>query len=209
MGIPLGYSSPASSGAVISQPPPTEPLSFTWAELLAERARDLKLGLIPPHSSQIIWLSESMAKESVVRPPPLVVQRFGDIRRLVEQTLDPMVSAYFKNIGQTRTLIQLLQERSAIQQIASEEMKEKFKHYNLELEEVLIGTPASNADDKQIEVILTQLRQRQVAEEQVETYIRNMEKTKLLRRNHRSLSELCRLATPRVWRPTRRRPPPH
>ena len=51
------------------------------------------------------------------RKAPLVIQRFGDIKRLVEQTLDPMVSAYFKNIGQTRTLIQLIQERSAIQQI--------------------------------------------------------------------------------------------
>ncbi|HNE03560.1 MAG TPA: hypothetical protein PLT08_03515, partial [Anaerolineales bacterium] len=43
-------------------------------------------------------------------------------------------------------------------------------HYNLELEEVLIGTPSSPAGDKQIETILTQLRQRQIAEEQVETY---------------------------------------
>ncbi|MBI2331030.1 MAG: flotillin family protein [Chloroflexi bacterium] len=101
---------------------------------------------------------------------PLVIQRFGDIKRLVEQTLDPMVAAYFKNVAQTRTLIQLLQERSAIQQQSSTEMKEKFAHYNLELEEVLIGTPASQAGDKQIETILTQLRQRQVAEEQVETY---------------------------------------
>ncbi len=103
---------------------------------------------------------------------PLVIQRFGDIKRLVEQTLDPMVAAYFKNVGQTRTLIQLLQERSAIQQIASQEMKEKFAHYNLELEEVLIGTPSSPAEDQQIEKILTQLRSRQIAEEQVETYAR-------------------------------------
>jgi hypothetical protein len=66
----------------------------------------------------------------------------------------------------------LLQERSAIQQIASQEMREKFAHYNLELEEVLIGTPASAVDDHQIETILTQLRSRQVAEEQVETYAR-------------------------------------
>ncbi|OGO74999.1 MAG: band 7 protein, partial [Chloroflexi bacterium RIFOXYD12_FULL_57_15] len=101
---------------------------------------------------------------------PLVIQRFGDIKKLVEQTLDPMVSAYFKNVGQTRTLIQLLQDRSAIQQQASVEMKEKFAHYNLELEEVLIGTPSSAADDVQIETILTQLRSRQVAVEQVETY---------------------------------------
>ncbi|MEW6241366.1 MAG: SPFH domain-containing protein [Chloroflexota bacterium] len=101
---------------------------------------------------------------------PLVIQRFGDIKKLVEQTLDPMVAAYFKNVGQTRTLIQLLQDRSAIQQQASVEMKEKFKHYNLELEEVLIGTPSSPAEDQQIESILTQLRSRQIAVEQVETY---------------------------------------
>ncbi len=103
---------------------------------------------------------------------PLVIQRFGDIKRLVEQTLDPMVSAYFKNVGQTRTLIQLLQERSQIQQIASQEMREKFAHYNLELEEVLIGTPTSSPGDTQIETILTQLRSRQVAAEQVETFDR-------------------------------------
>ena len=103
---------------------------------------------------------------------PLVIQRFGDVKRLVEQTLDPMVSAYFKNIGQTRTLIQLLQERSDIQNISSHEMKDKFAHYNLELEEVLIGTPTSPEDDKQIEMILNQLRSRQIAVEQVETYAR-------------------------------------
>jgi uncharacterized membrane protein YqiK len=106
------------------------------------------------------------------RKAPLVIQRFGDIKRLVEQTLDPMVSAYFKNIAQTRTLIQLIQDRSAIQQLSGEQMKEKFGHYNLELQEVLIGTPTSGASGSQIETILTQLRSRQIAEEQVETYTR-------------------------------------
>lgn len=103
---------------------------------------------------------------------PLVIQRFGDVKRLVEQTLDPMVSAFFKNVGQTRTLIQLLQDRAMIQKVSCDEMKEKFSHYNLELEEVLIGTPASSAGDQRIENILTQLRTRQIAEEQIETYSR-------------------------------------
>src|SRR5690349_15339199 len=105
---------------------------------------------------------------------PLVIQRFGDIKKLVEQTLDPMVSAYFKNIGQTRTLIELLQDRSEIQSLSSQEMKAKFGAYNLELQEVLIGTPRPSAsgDDSQIEKILTQLRQRQIADEQVGTYER-------------------------------------
>jgi uncharacterized membrane protein YqiK len=106
------------------------------------------------------------------RKAPLVIQRFGDIKKLVEQTLDPMVSAYFKNIGQTRTLIQLIQDRSAIQLQSSQEMKEKFAIYNLELQEVLIGTPTSGAQGGQIEQILIQLRSRQIANEQVETYER-------------------------------------
>jgi uncharacterized membrane protein YqiK len=106
------------------------------------------------------------------RKAPLVIQRFGDVKRLVEQTLDPMVAAYFKNVGQTRTLIQLIHDRSAIQEQATLEMRERFRHYNLELEEVLIGTPTSTGDDQAIEQVLTQLRARQIAEEQVETYAR-------------------------------------
>ena len=106
------------------------------------------------------------------RKAPLVIQRFGDVKKLVEQTLDPMVSAYFKNVGQTRTLIQLLQDRAEIQDISGVQMKEKFEIYNLELQEVLIGTPTSGEGGGQIEQILVQLRSRQIAEEQVETYNR-------------------------------------
>ncbi len=106
------------------------------------------------------------------RKAPLVVQRFGDIKKLVEQTLDPMVSAYFKNVAQKRTLIELLQERSEIQENSGSEMRAKFQAYNLELQEVLIGTPRAAQGNNQIEQILTQLRQRQLADEQVGTYER-------------------------------------
>jgi uncharacterized membrane protein YqiK len=101
---------------------------------------------------------------------PYVIQRFGDIKQLVEQTLDPMVSAYFKNIGQSKTLIELLQERSEIQVLASTQMKDRFNKYNIDLEEVLIGTPSASVKDNKIEIILSQLRDRQVAREQIETY---------------------------------------
>ena len=108
------------------------------------------------------------------RKAPLVVQRFGDIKRLVEQTLDPMVSAYFKNVAQKRTLIELLQERSDIQESSAVEMRGKFSAYNLELQEVLIGTPRAAPGNNQIEQILQQLRQRQLADEQVGTYERQV-----------------------------------
>jgi uncharacterized membrane protein YqiK len=101
---------------------------------------------------------------------PWVIQRFGDIGMLVNQSLDPLVSAYFKDVAQTKTLIELIQERSAIRERAVLEMKEKFDKYNLQLEEVLIGTPKTTVTDTQIENILMQLRERQIAEEKKVTY---------------------------------------
>ena len=101
---------------------------------------------------------------------PWVIQRFGDINMLVNQSLDPLVSAYFKDVAQTKTLIELIQERSAIRERAVTEMRNKFQKYNLQLEEVLIGTPRSSHADVQIENILTQLRERQIAEEKKITY---------------------------------------
>jgi uncharacterized membrane protein YqiK len=101
---------------------------------------------------------------------PHVIQRFGSVRNLIEQSLDPLVSSYFKNQGQQRTLIELIQERSDIQAVATRDMKTRFVDYDLGLQEVLIGTPHSRTGDTQIETILNQLRERQVAVEQSETY---------------------------------------
>lgn len=106
---------------------------------------------------------------------PWVIQRFGDISMLVNQSLDPLVSAYFKDVAQTKTLIELIQERSEIRERAVKEMLEKFQRYNLQLEEVLIGTPKTNAGDIMIENILTQLRERQIAEEKKVTYQKQQE----------------------------------
>jgi uncharacterized membrane protein YqiK len=106
---------------------------------------------------------------------PWVIQRFGDINMLVNQSLDPLVSAYFKDVAQTKTLIELIQERSAIRERAVDEMRDKFEKYNLQLEEVLIGTPKSPVEDVQIENILTQLRERQIAEEKKVTYQKQQE----------------------------------
>ncbi|MGF6307902.1 putative membrane protein YqiK [Bradyrhizobium sp. i1.8.4] len=101
---------------------------------------------------------------------PMIIQRFGDVKKLVEQTLDPMVSAFFKNIAQKMTLIELLQNRAAIQEESAAVMKAKFEGYSLDLQEVLIGTPRAAAGDHTIENILIQLRSRQIAREQIETY---------------------------------------
>jgi uncharacterized membrane protein YqiK len=104
------------------------------------------------------------------RKAPMVVQRFGNVKQLVEQTLDPMVSSYFKNVSQTRTFIELIQSRSELQANASVDMRERFLAYSLEFQEVLIGTPKPQNGDNKIENIMAQLRDRQIAREQVETF---------------------------------------
>jgi uncharacterized membrane protein YqiK len=104
------------------------------------------------------------------RKAPMVVQRFGNVKQLVEQTLDPMVSSYFKNVSQTHTFIELIQSRSELQANASVDMRERFLAYSLEFQEVLIGTPKPQAGDQKIENIMNQLRDRQIAREQVETF---------------------------------------
>lgn len=104
------------------------------------------------------------------RKAPMVVQRFGNVAQLVEQTLDPMVSSYFKNVSQTKTFIELIQSRSELQHNASEDMKLRFQAYSLEFQEVLIGTPKPQQGDNKIENIMAQLRDRQIAREQVETF---------------------------------------
>ena len=69
-------------------------------------------------------------------------------------------------------------------------MKERFARYNLELEEVLIGTPRSLEGDTRIETILVQLRDRQIAFEKLETF----EKQKIAADKERELKEAMAVA---------------
>ncbi|HEY3231726.1 MAG TPA: SPFH domain-containing protein, partial [Roseiflexaceae bacterium] len=171
--LPGKYAFNTYAGKVLMVPTTNIILKWTRGEVGAHRLDEnlSEISLITKDAFEPS-LPLSVVVHIDYRQAPLVIQRFGDVKRLVEQTLDPMVAAYFKNVGQVRTLIQLIQERSNIQSLAGEQMREKFARYNLELEEVLIGTPASSAGDQKIEQILTQLRARQIAEEQIETYNR-------------------------------------
>lgn len=171
--LPGKYAFNTYAGKIVSVPTTNFILKWEETEVSSHKydANLCEVGLITKDAFEP-WLPLSVVVHIDYRKAPLVVQRFGDIQRLVTQTLDPMVSAYFKNVAQMRTLIELIQQRAQIQDEASVGMKLKFALYNLELEEVLIGTPTPDEKDKQIDVILTQLRARQVAEEQIGTYER-------------------------------------
>jgi uncharacterized membrane protein YqiK len=110
---------------------------------------------------------------------PSVVQRFGDVKRLITQTLDPILTAYFRDVAQTSHMLDLLTKREEIQRRATEELGERFKRYDINVVAVLIGRPesreiaAGHADP--IETLFDQLRMRRLADEQRATYAKQEE----------------------------------
>jgi uncharacterized membrane protein YqiK len=110
---------------------------------------------------------------------PSVVQRFGDVKRLITQTLDPILTAYFRDVAQTSHMLDLLTKREEIQRRATEELGQRFKRYDINVVAVLIGRPesreiaAGHADP--IETLFDQLRMRRLADEQRATYAKQEE----------------------------------
>ena len=111
---------------------------------------------------------------------PRVVQRFGDVKRLISQTLDPILTAYFRDVAQSSSMLDLLTHREEIQKRATEELGRRFKDYDINCVAVLIGRPESQGatgPDKldPIERLFDQLRQRRLAEEQKQTFAKQQE----------------------------------
>jgi len=109
---------------------------------------------------------------------PSVVQRFGDVKRLISQTLDPILTAYFRDVAQSSSMLDLLTHREEIQKRATEELGRRFKDYDINCVAVLIGRPESQVAAGQvdpIERLFDQLRQRRLAEEQKATFAKQEE----------------------------------
>jgi len=106
---------------------------------------------------------------------PSVIQRFGDVKQLITQTLDPMLSAYFRDVAHKNSMLELISRRDEIQDKARVELRARFEQFDIQCVDVLIGRPESRAGDTKIEGLLDQLRQRQFAIEQVETIQKQQE----------------------------------
>jgi uncharacterized membrane protein YqiK len=62
---------------------------------------------------------------------PSVVQRFGDVKRLITQTLYPILTAYFRDVAQSSHMLDLLTKREEIQKQATEQLGQRFKSYDI------------------------------------------------------------------------------
>lgn len=120
---------------------------------------------------------------------PKVIQRFGDVKKLITQTLDPLLSAYFRDIAHKKTMLELLHERDAIQTEAREELRRKFRDFDIECVDVLIGKPDTEEQGGKIEGLLEQLRLRQLSIEQLETYERQQAAAEKLRALHEAQAQ--------------------
>ena len=115
---------------------------------------------------------------------PSVIQRFGDVKRLINQTLDPILTAYFRDVAQNSSMLDLLTKREEIQKQATIALGTRFKDYDINCVAVLIGRPESKMKDGKedpIERLFDQLRQRRLADEQKATYVKQQEAADNLR----------------------------
>jgi regulator of protease activity HflC (stomatin/prohibitin superfamily) len=89
---------------------------------------------------------------------------------LITQTLDPMLSAYFRDIAHKKNMLELLHDRDLIQQESRRELRARFQEFDIELVDVLIGKPDTTEKNSKIETLLEQLRLRQLSREQIATF---------------------------------------
>ena len=126
---------------------------------------------------------------------PRVIQRFGDVNRLISQTLDPILTAYFRDVAQSSHMLDLLTRREEIQRHATEELGRRFEGYDINCVAVLIGRPesASRKDGEDpIDSLFDQLRQRRLAEEQKETFGKQQEAAARLKELNQAQAEAAR-----------------
>jgi uncharacterized membrane protein YqiK len=126
---------------------------------------------------------------------PRVVQRFGDVNRLISQTLDPILTAYFRDVAQSSNMLDLLTQREEIQRLATEELGRRFEGYDINCVAVLIGRPESvhrKDGEDPIDSLFDQLRQRRLAEEQKETFAKQQEAANRLKELNQAQAEAAR-----------------
>lgn len=106
--------------------------------------------------SQIIHIPHNEA--------PKVIARFGNMKNLVSQVLEPTIANYFRNSAQKSGVIEFLTNRSQRQEDARTQISKVLSDYNVEGVDTLIG------DIVPPEALMKTLTDRKLAEEERVTY---------------------------------------
>jgi len=106
--------------------------------------------------SQIIHIPRNTA--------PKVIARFGNMKNLVSQVLEPTIANYFRNSAQKSGVIEFLTNRSQRQEDAREQISKVLAAYDVEGVDTLIG------DIVPPEALMKTLTDRKIAEQEKMTY---------------------------------------
>jgi uncharacterized membrane protein YqiK len=146
---------------------PTYNIVLNWADARTESHNlDDKLSTITVRSkdgfkfnldvSQIINISYTNA--------PMVIARFGSVKNLVSQVLEPTIGNYFRNSAQNSDVIDFLVSRSERQKEAKGHIKNVLDEYNVTAVDTLIG------DIVPPDELMKTLTDRKIAGEQEKTF---------------------------------------
>lgn len=108
--------------------------------------------------SQIIHISPSEASK--------VIARFGSVKNLVSQVLEPLIGNYFRNSAQEADIIDFLSKRTEQQAKAKEAIDDAIRGYSVQSVDTLIGDIVPPAE------LMTTLTDRKIADQQIATYER-------------------------------------
>ncbi len=106
--------------------------------------------------SQIIHVPRSEASK--------VIARFGSMKAMIDQVLEPIISNYFRNAAQFSDVIDFLKNRSQRQAEAKKQITAALNEYNVQSVDTLIG------DIVPPEQLMKTLTDRKLAEQEKVTY---------------------------------------
>lgn len=146
---------------------PTTNIVLNWANSRSEAHElDKNLSTISVRSSDGFTFNLDVSQ--IIHIPrneaPKVIARFGNMKNLVSQVLEPTIANYFRNSAQSSDVIEFLANRSRRQNDAKEHISAVLGDYNVVGVDTLIG------DIVPPEALMKTLTDRKIAEQERVTY---------------------------------------
>lgn len=146
---------------------PTANVVLNWATGKTEsHALDKNLSTITVRSSD--GFSFNLDVSQIIHVPrndaPKVIARFGSVKDMVTQVLEPIIGNYFRNTAQSSDVISFLMARQERQKDAKDKIFEALSEYNVHAVDTLIG------DIVPPEALMKTLTDRKIAEQQKTTF---------------------------------------
>lgn len=146
---------------------PTTNIVLNWANAKNESHeldRDLCTITVRSNDGFKFNLDVSQIIHVPANEAPKVIARFGSIKNLVSQVLEPTIGNYFRNAAQNSGAIDFVNKRQEIQNLSKEKITCELEKYNVRAVDTLIGDIVLPAELMKI------LTDRKIAEEEKATY---------------------------------------